>query len=305
MTTESAVPAAFLDRVARLLGREVVSCVRPPGGYTPAARAIVRFADGTSAFAKSGANLETSTMATWLREEHRWYEHLDGARFMPRLIAWEDGSEPMLVIEDLSDAHWPPPWSAEHVGAVRAVLDQFASVEAPASAPALQERWVGLAGSWGRVREERDRFLALRVASEEWLDECLDALEASAGQVDLSGDQLVHCDVRSDNVCVTAEGAKLVDWNWASRGNPLFDLGSWLPSLHREGGPAPWEVLEDSAGAAALFAGFFASRAGQPPNPTAPRVRLLQFDQLLSALPWAARELGLPPPDGPRALAFA
>jgi len=30
-------------------------------------------------------------------------------------------------------------------------------------------------------------------------------------------------------------------------------------------------------------------------------VRTVQYDQLLAALPWAIRELGLPPLDGPNA----
>lgn len=304
MTAELPLPAFFLERVAHLLGREVASWTQPIGGYTPATRAIVGFADGTSVFAKSGADLEPLPVATWLREEHRWYEELDGAPFMPRFVAWEDGAEPMLVIEDLSGAYWPPPWSPEHIGAVRDVVDQLAAMEAPAWAPRLEERWSGLAGLWARIREEPAPFLALGLASVQWLDECVDALQAAAARADTGGDQIVHGDIRSDNVCVTAEGAKLVDWNWASRGNPLFDLTVWLPSLPREGGPAPWQLLEDSRGTAALFAGSLASRLSEPPGRTEPRVRLLQLDLLRSALAWTARELGLPPLDGPRSLPF-
>jgi hypothetical protein len=63
----------------------------------------------------------------------------------------------------------------------------------------------------------------------------------------------------------------------------------------REGGPEPWEVVADSGGLAALIAGFFASRAGLPPPPTAPTVREFQRRQAEVALPWAARELGLSP----------
>jgi aminoglycoside phosphotransferase (APT) family kinase protein len=42
--------------------------------------------------------------------------------------------------------------------------------------------------------------------------------------------------VRSDNICIGDGGATLVDWNWASVGNPRVDLAFWLPSLHFEGG---------------------------------------------------------------------
>ena len=45
--------------------------------------------------------------------------------------------------------------------------------------------------------------------------------------------------VRSDNVCFSAGSARIVDWNWAARGNPRLDVAAWLPSFHAEGGPRP------------------------------------------------------------------
>ena len=46
----------------------------------------------------------------------------------------------------------------------------------------------------------------------------------------------------------------------------------------------------------ALLAGYFCARAGLPEIPQAPHVRRLQREQGGTALPWAARMLGLPPP---------
>ncbi len=46
----------------------------------------------------------------------------------------------------------------------------------------------------------------------------------------------------------------------------------------------------------AALAGFFAARAGLAPPATAPRVRIVQREQLTVALPWACRALGLPAP---------
>ena len=84
-------------------------------------------------------------------------------------------------------------------------------------------------------------------------------------------------------------------------GDPRFDLASWLPSLEAEGGPAPEEILGSPAPElAALLAGYFCSHAGLPPIPEAPHVRELQLRQARTALPWAARELGLPPPGDDR-----
>ena len=107
----------------------------------------------------------------------------------------------------------------------------------------------------------------------------------------------LHFDVRSDNICFRDGRAVLVDWNFACLGNPIADVAAWLPSLHAEGGPQPEEVLpEEAAELAALLAGYFSAQAARPPIPEAPHVRTLQLRQARTALPWAARALGLPPP---------
>lgn len=120
-------------------------------------------------------------------------------------------------------------------------------------------------------------------------------LREAAESAPIAGESLLHLDVRSDNICLVERGAVLVDWNWAHVGNPDLDLAFWLPSLAAEGGPQPDEVLPAEGGFAAAVAGFFGSRAGLPPPPTAPTVRAVQLAQLRVALPWAARALDLPP----------
>ena len=92
----------------------------------------------------------------------------------------------------------------------------------------------------------------------------------------------------------------LIDWNFACLGNPLADVAAWLPSLHAEGGPAPEEVLapDEVAASLAAFAGYFGRHGGAARDPEAPHVRPLQRKQAGTALPWAARALGLPPPLG-------
>ena len=108
----------------------------------------------------------------------------------------------------------------------------------------------------------------------------------------LDGDSVVHCDVRSDNLCLRSGHAVLLDWNHARIGNPSFDVAFWLPSLLLEGGPLPETFGVDEF--AVFVAGFFAAQAGSPAPPGAPRVRGFQRAQLEVALPWASRVLGLP-----------
>jgi aminoglycoside phosphotransferase (APT) family kinase protein len=110
------------------------------------------------------------------------------------------------------------------------------------------------------------------------------------------GDALLHFDVRSDNICIRDGRAVLVDWNFARAGNPLATSrpGSQPPGRRRAG--AGGDRARRAAELAALLAGYFGAHAARPEIPEAPHVRTLQLRQARTALPWAARALGLPPP---------
>ena len=105
-------------RIERLIGAQVASYTPVAGGYTPATRLLCR-TPTTSFFAKIGVTPLTSQ---FLRRELHVYNSVSGA-FMPQLVAWEDHeAAPILVIEDLSAAHWPPPWDERQVDLVLAQI---------------------------------------------------------------------------------------------------------------------------------------------------------------------------------------
>jgi hypothetical protein len=281
-------------RVGRSLGKEAVAWTRVVRGYTPAERWRVSFADGSTAFMKLGTTPDT---ARWLREEHAIYAQLHGS-FMPKLFGFDDDPErPLLVLEDLSGAHWPPPWRA---GDVERVLAAHAALAAtyplPRGLRALASERKVFAG-WLTVERDPRPFLSLGLCSAEWLAQALPLLLQAQDLAELDGDELLHGDLRSDNLCLADERVVMVDWNFARRGNAAFGLAMLLPSLRLEAGPLPDEVLPGEAPLAALAAGYFAANAGLPAIANAPRVRWIQLRQLRIALPWAARALGLPPPD--------
>src|SRR5437762_2973597 len=81
-------------------------------------------------------------VADWLRLEYRNYQALDGMRYLPALLGWyDDGDSPVLVIEDLSDATWPPPWSTEGVDAV---LQALADVQATTTPTGIEDAFGAL-----------------------------------------------------------------------------------------------------------------------------------------------------------------
>ena len=292
---------ALRRRVGKLKGSAPISWQRIERGYTPAERWLVRFADGSSAFAKVGASPLTSD---FLRVEQGRYQQLH-AVFMPQLLGFDaDLERPLLLLEDLSAAAWPPPWrpgdvervvqTLRQVAATRPLPDDLRSLEEEFGASGSDER----AGSgWGAVMQDPAAFLSLGLCTANWLTQAQGRLHAAQNEAALCGEDLLHNDVRSDNLCLLPDRVVLIDWNLAGRGNPAFDLAFAAPSVCFEGGPLPEHLVDDDGTLAAFVSGFFAARAGLPIIADAPRVRWIQLQQLRVALPWVARALALPPPD--------
>ena len=274
-------------RAARLLGWTPTAWRPVVGGYTAAAR-YVASSGSERAFVKVAT---TPLTATQLRAEGVVYQRLTGA-FMPGLIGWEDDEvEPILAIEDLSDARWPPPWDRP---AVDRVLEQLERVHAsPVTLRAFSEAHGPASEGWAAVAATPEPFLSLGLTSREWLFQALPRLIEAEANCPTEGSSVTHFDLRSDNICLPGSGAKFIDWAAASLGDPDLDLGFWLPSLCFEGGPPPDELLPDAPQIAAFVSGYFAAHAGLPIIPNAPFVRRVQQEQLSTALPWVARALKL------------
>ena len=289
-----------IARVQRVAGRRVIDAERViGGGYTPAGRWRVRLDDGSSAFVKVAT---TPFVAEALRSEAHWYERLHGD-FLPAFLGYDAHAlRPLLMLEDLSAARWPPPWAPGDIERVRDAVRRMAATRPlPPDLPSLEDSLAELSG-WRDVAADPAPFQALGMVSEAWLAHALPRLLDAEAAAVLVGDDLVHLDLRSDNLCLLPDRVVIVDWNNAARGSSGFDLAFWAPSLRLEGGPWPGAWLHDPSHAARV-AGFFASRAGLPEIPDAPRVRWIQRRQLRIALPWAASALGLPEPDGRWAIA--
>jgi len=158
------------------------------------ARWVVGAASG-SAFVKLGA---TPLTATWFRREHQTYRVLRGP-FIPRLLGFsDDGVVPVLAIEDLSDADWPPPWTNANVELVLDALKLVHETPAPAHVePARELRDAG----WSLIARSPEPFLALGLCSREWLAAAIHVLRDAAERAPIAGTQLLHLDVRSDNLC--------------------------------------------------------------------------------------------------------
>ena len=264
--------------------------VRGSGYGTNTTKWSVELDDGRRVFVKFALD---DLASDWLRDEWRVYGSLS-ADFLPELVAWHDsGGTTFLILEDLADAHWPPPWLPGQVSLVLEALEEVHAAKPPPAMPFLADLRGELDG-WPAVAADPEPFLSTGVCSREWLAAALPQLTRASAECELAGEALVHFDLRGDNLCIRDGRVMIIDWNHACIGNPALDAVGWAPSLCLEGGPDPWVLVPQTGGLAALIAGYFASRAGLPAPDTAPTVRAFQRRQAEVALPWASRELGLP-----------
>ena len=282
---------SVLERIQKLMASPPVEWRTLRKGHTAAETWLMRFESGKSAFVKHATDEQTTS---WLKSERAVYRAVQGD-FLPDLLGWDGGDFPILILEDLSHAGTVPPWTEDAIERVFALLEVLARTKLPNSFRSLTDYPEPFDG-WHQIARAPAPFLRLGLVSPRWLDAALPALLKAEAAADLSGDSLVHTDLRSDNIFFHRNLTMLIDWNWACRGNPKFDLVSWLPSLHTEGGPKPWEFTVDEPNLIALQAGYLAHRVATPPHDNE-SIRRLQEKQLRSALPWAAKALGLPPLD--------
>lgn len=294
-------PPELAARVEALLGSAPREWIPVEGGHTHAGRLRVVLADGRRAFCKWAVDDAT---AGWLRDEMRVLGVL-ARPFVPEVLAFAggdggdaegEGDLPLLILEDLGQATWPPPWTEERAHLGVATLARVATTPPPPGLPPATALAAELRG-WTRVEADPEPFLGLGLADRAWLERSLPALRAAEDAALFEGEELLHIDARGDNMAFLDDGrVVLVDWNWACVGNPALDLAYFANHVAATGGPAAVELGAVDPTWAAVLSGFFAAVAGLPELPHAPTVRRVQREHLLPALPWACALLDLEPP---------
>lgn len=223
---------------------------------------------------------------------------------MPRLRwTYDDGDWVVLAFDDIDGRLPHTPWRADEL---QQVLDLLAVLgesltPSPIDVEPAATQLAHLFGRWRVLAEnEHDRAQL----DPEWAARADELAELESSWADaVTGDTLVHCDVRADNVLLTADGAYLVDWPWATRGARWVDLVAFLPSVAMQGGPDPesiWRAHPVRRGVdeeavdvfIAALAGFFTHQALQPAPDGLPTVRAFQAAQGVTARAWLAQRRG-------------
>jgi aminoglycoside phosphotransferase len=290
-------PSVVLDAVTAAVRARPVSWRHTVAGHTHAEKWLMTLDDGRAVFVKSG--FEPSAREQ-IDRERAILEAVDGP-FMPQSYGGgrvDDWST--LVLEDLSGAHWPPPYPDGGT----ALLEAVARVGDAAPPAFVERRPPGrpFGTYWERIAATPEPVLALGSFSPAWLDRCLPDLIAAESRARLDGNDLLHDDIWHGNVCYAERGAILIDWASASIGDRRVDLAHALLSIRASGSTPPTTAFEDETAYAALIAGSSAYNPTQPVDESLVRPSSLRagwLHNLTYALVWVTDSLGLPHPDAP------
>jgi aminoglycoside phosphotransferase (APT) family kinase protein len=227
---------------------------------------------------------------------------------VPRLLFSHDegkGGWVVLVFEDVEGRNPLMPWRPEELDGTLEALADLSELLTPSPLPPRAvpsaRGWREVAGRhWSRAREEHlDGLDAWSVRN---LDRLVDR-EAEAPAA-VTGDSLLHLDLRADNLLLTPGGRVLVvDWPHARVGAPWLDPAFFAPSVAMQGGIRPEELLvrhpagrladpDAVTAVVAAVAGFFTVEGLRPAPLGLPTLRAFQAAQGEAARAWLARLTG-------------
>ncbi len=294
------VPVRVRAAVEHILGSPVVEARSQTGGFSPGTADRVRTEDGRRAFVKAaGRSLNEKTVRLHRREIAVSAALPEDVPAPTLLGSYDDGDWVALVLEDVEGRHPRTPWDAAELSAVLAALGQLAA--APLSAEQREYKPAGEAiahdvAGWRRIALDPPPDL------EPWARDHLDDLTDRADQVlpRLSGESLLHTDIRADNLLLRPDGAVvIVDWPWAARGPAWLDTLLLLVNVNLFGGHDVEALVaehvradpEDVTGFLVGLTGYFLDAARQPGSPGLPTVRAFQAAQGHATLDWVRRRL--------------
>lgn len=295
------------EKVASVLGSEVVAAANEPGGFSPGVAARCRLADGRRYFVKAVSADQNPDSPQMHRREARVASALPAGLPVPELVtAVDDGHWVVLVFEEVDGVPPRQPWTLEELGATFAALDALAALTTPCPV-------TGLASFAEMHADHFDGHRRLAGGDpmvgtvDPWTRRHLDLLaELEARHPAASaGGTLLHSDLRADNLLVRPDGSVVVvDWPHACVGAAWVDKALMLPSAALGGGPSPAQVeqaLDPFAGAdpeavdavLVAFAGYLTVRGAAPDPPGLPTVRAFQRAQAEVTRAWLRHRLRL------------
>ncbi len=268
-------------------GAPVASATSQNSGFTPGFASVLECDDGGRHFVKAASLKAQRMFADAYREEARKLAALPGAAPAPRLLWSVEVDDWFVLSTEYVEARAPRrPWRQAELQRCLDMLTDAAPALTPPppdlELPPASEELADWPAYWEHLRGSPAHLGHLDLGHlEEAADLAGRYVEAMSGQT------VVHTDVRDDNLLLTTDGRTLLcDWNWPMVG------AAWLDSLFLLIGPrgdgldveaviaghpllsvVPAESVDVVL---ALITGYFLKSAGDPVPPTSPFIREAQ-----------------------------
>ncbi|WP_069815466.1 phosphotransferase [Streptomyces sp. TP-A0874] len=298
-----ALPVGLRQAVEERIGSAVLRADGTVGGFSAGFAGILRTARG-SVFVKATSEAVNSHGRALYRQEWRACRQLGQPDSVDIgfewAFDWRDWT--VLAFRAVDAGICSPAWPA---GQLKTVLHHLHThrVPAPPGLPPLDTyfgeafaAWSALAADPGfdtwPLDEEGNPLLPPR----EWADLAERARSA------LAGSDLLHADLRADNILWTGGAPILIDWAYACRGSAVFDPLYLLLEVACNRGDPPEDALrgvlerydchpDDATALLAVFGGWFTWMSRMPPPPGLPTLRVFQRDMADAALSWFRHRL--------------
>lgn len=291
-----AVPAPVRSSIEHALGSTVRSAVSQEHGFSPGLAARCTLDDARRVFIKAVSEDINVDSARLARHEIRVNAHLEHVDVAPRLLhAGDDGTWVVAVFEDVDGRQPSLPWTDGDLDLVLAVVDDApgAAAGTPAELPTVADLLGDDFSGWRKL-------CAAAAPAPGPMPVPTDALaELEATWVDhMVPEQLIHADLRDDNLLIEADGGvRIVDWANAALGPAWFDVVCMVPSIAANSEWTPAQIWSRSAcadsvdrdalaAAVAALSGYFTEASQRPTIPQIPGLRQFQAAQAVPARAW-------------------
>ncbi|HJP96527.1 MAG TPA: phosphotransferase [Candidatus Saccharimonadales bacterium] len=246
------------------------------GGFSQARRGLLALPDGTQVFVKLGMDENTKQ---WAKKEVAVYRFLqnNNYKYIPTLLSVNDDESAFAITAHTPEDgwNWNEDWTEDRINKTLEAMDALAALQPKGdddrffSEKAVTENDDG----WKILLDSPDLRATLikklhgvgRGALADALDIAQEAKKSA--QFVFRDDALVHNDVRADNCAwnPSAKEVKLVDWNWAQRGDRRIDLAATLTHVQKSGfAVLPQYASRLDGNALHWMAGFWFKAAATP-----------------------------------------